>query len=164
MRLYLDQCLRSELAERLRHHGHDVVRAAEVGQARSDDAMILERATRDERTLITWINTLAIGRSSLCFPTTHKRIFKTAWSSSRPVACAGFERLINNRPASLGRKLCSLARHVGIRGRFLILAHAAGHFPFMARALRVACPVAIYHPLALRPQRDNPVPESRRPA
>lgn len=53
MRPYLDQCLRSELAERLRHHGHDVVRAAEVGQARSDDAMILERAMRGERTLVT---------------------------------------------------------------------------------------------------------------
>jgi predicted nuclease of predicted toxin-antitoxin system len=30
-----------------------VVRAAEVGQARADDALILERAVREERTLVT---------------------------------------------------------------------------------------------------------------
>ena len=53
MRLYLDQCLRSELAGLLRTRGHDVVRAAEIGQARADDALILERALREERTLVT---------------------------------------------------------------------------------------------------------------
>ncbi len=53
MRLYLDQCLRSELAELLRSRGHDVEHAAEAGQARADDALILERAVRQERTLIT---------------------------------------------------------------------------------------------------------------
>ena len=49
----MDQCLRSELAELLRLRGHDVVRAAEAGQARADDALILERAVREERTLVT---------------------------------------------------------------------------------------------------------------
>lgn len=53
MRLYLDQCLRYELAGLLRSHGHDVVRAAEVGQARADDALILERAILEERTIVT---------------------------------------------------------------------------------------------------------------
>ena len=53
MRLYLDQMLRTELAELLRCSGHDVLRAAESGQARADDALILERAVREERTLIT---------------------------------------------------------------------------------------------------------------
>ena len=53
MRLYLDQCLRTELAERLHSAGHDVVRASEVGQARADDSQILERAIQEERTLVT---------------------------------------------------------------------------------------------------------------
>ncbi len=45
--------LRAELAELLRAAGHDVLRASETGQARADDALILERAVREERTLIT---------------------------------------------------------------------------------------------------------------
>ena len=53
MRLYLDQMLRVELAELLRAAGHDVVRASETGQERADDGLILERAGRDERTLVT---------------------------------------------------------------------------------------------------------------
>jgi len=53
VRLYLDQMLRAELAEGLRLAGHDVVRASEVGQARADDALILERAVREERILVT---------------------------------------------------------------------------------------------------------------
>lgn len=53
MRLYLDQMFRVELAERLRSAGHDVLRASEIGQSRADDALILEQATQDERTLIT---------------------------------------------------------------------------------------------------------------
>jgi len=53
LRLYLDQCLRSEVAEALRSEGHDVVRAAEVGQARADDLEILQRAESDRRILIT---------------------------------------------------------------------------------------------------------------
>jgi len=45
--------LRTEFAVQLRAHGHDVVRAAEVGQDRADDALILERAMRDGRVLVT---------------------------------------------------------------------------------------------------------------
>ncbi len=53
MRLYLDQCLRAELAELLRVRNHDIARASEAGQARADDALILERAVQEERTLVT---------------------------------------------------------------------------------------------------------------
>jgi predicted nuclease of predicted toxin-antitoxin system len=53
VRLYLDQCLQLELAELLRARGHDVVRAAERGQARADDAVIFERALLEKRTLVT---------------------------------------------------------------------------------------------------------------
>lgn len=53
MRFYLDQMFRAELAQLLRGVGHDVVRASEIGQARADDALILERAGREERILIT---------------------------------------------------------------------------------------------------------------
>lgn len=53
LRLYLDQCLRLEVAEALRHEGHDVVRASDVGQARADDSDILQRALSDRRLLIT---------------------------------------------------------------------------------------------------------------
>ena len=45
--------LRVELAVLLREAGHDVVRAAETGQARADDALILRRSVEEERTLIT---------------------------------------------------------------------------------------------------------------
>ena len=40
-RLYLDQMLRLEVAEALANEGHDVLRAAEVGQERADDSQIL---------------------------------------------------------------------------------------------------------------------------
>ena len=53
LRLYLDQCLRLEVAEALRYEGYDVVRAAEVGQARADDFEVLQRAESDRRILIT---------------------------------------------------------------------------------------------------------------
>ena len=53
MRLYLDQMLRVELAGLLRNAGHDAVRAEETGQARADDALILQRAVQEERTLVT---------------------------------------------------------------------------------------------------------------
>jgi predicted nuclease of predicted toxin-antitoxin system len=36
-----------------RDAGNDVVRASEVGQSRADDALILERAVKDRRTLVT---------------------------------------------------------------------------------------------------------------
>ncbi len=45
--------LRADLTALLQSHGHDVLRAAETGQARADDALILERAVREERTLVT---------------------------------------------------------------------------------------------------------------
>jgi predicted nuclease of predicted toxin-antitoxin system len=53
VRLYLDQMLRVELASLLRDGGHDVIRASEVGHARADDAMVLERAVQEERILVT---------------------------------------------------------------------------------------------------------------
>ena len=53
LRLYLDQCLRVEVAQALRRAGYDVVRAAEVGQHRSDDLQIIQRAISDGRILIT---------------------------------------------------------------------------------------------------------------
>jgi len=52
-KLYLDQCLRLEVAEALRNEGHNVVRASDVGQARTDDSEILQRANSDRRILIT---------------------------------------------------------------------------------------------------------------
>jgi len=45
--------LRVELAALLRSAGHDVIRASEIGQARADDALILERALQEQRILIT---------------------------------------------------------------------------------------------------------------
>ncbi len=53
MRLYLDQMFRADLAAILRAEGHDAIRASETGQARADDALILDRAVREERTLVT---------------------------------------------------------------------------------------------------------------
>ena len=43
-RLYLDQMLRVDVAQALRNEGHDVLRAAEVGQDRADDHQILQKA------------------------------------------------------------------------------------------------------------------------
>jgi predicted nuclease of predicted toxin-antitoxin system len=45
--------LRAELASLLDEAGYDVIRASEVGQGRADDALILERAVREERILVT---------------------------------------------------------------------------------------------------------------
>jgi predicted nuclease of predicted toxin-antitoxin system len=53
LRLYVDQMLRLAVAQALRNEGHDVVRASEVGQARADDAEILERAISEDRILVT---------------------------------------------------------------------------------------------------------------
>jgi hypothetical protein len=44
MKLYVDQMFHADVAQALRSAGHDVVRAAEVGQARADDEQILARA------------------------------------------------------------------------------------------------------------------------
>jgi len=53
LRIYLDQCLRAEVALALRTEGHDVLRAVEVGQDRADDHQILQRAISDDRILVT---------------------------------------------------------------------------------------------------------------
>lgn len=53
MKLYLDQMFRIDLREQLRADGHDVLRAAETGQATADDAEILRFAIADGRTLVT---------------------------------------------------------------------------------------------------------------
>jgi predicted nuclease of predicted toxin-antitoxin system len=52
-RLYLDQMFRVEVALALRGVNYDVVRASEVGQARSDDRQILQKAIFEDRILIT---------------------------------------------------------------------------------------------------------------
>ena len=53
IKLYLDQMFRLDVAEALRAEGHDVLRASETGQARSDDAHILQKALTDKRILVT---------------------------------------------------------------------------------------------------------------
>jgi predicted nuclease of predicted toxin-antitoxin system len=53
VKLYLDQMLRVDLAALLRAEGHDVLRAEEAGQSRTDDAEILDRARSQGRILIT---------------------------------------------------------------------------------------------------------------
>jgi len=52
-RIYLDQMLGIEVCRQLKAVGHDVVRAAERGQARADDKQILERAVAEKRILVT---------------------------------------------------------------------------------------------------------------
>ncbi|MBU4415535.1 MAG: DUF5615 family PIN-like protein [Desulfobacteraceae bacterium] len=53
LKLYLDQMLRLDVAHALRSEGHDVIRASEVGQARSDDYEILQKAITENRILVT---------------------------------------------------------------------------------------------------------------
>ena len=53
LRLYLDQMFGLDVAAALRQEGRDVLRAAETGLARADDALILEKAIREERVLVT---------------------------------------------------------------------------------------------------------------
>lgn len=57
LRLYLDQMFRLDVAEALRNDGHDVIRASETGDARSDDAQILQKAVGEPLMSI-----LAIGQ------------------------------------------------------------------------------------------------------
>jgi len=45
--------LRQDVAEALRDEGHDVIRASEVGEARADDAQILNTAIAGGRILVT---------------------------------------------------------------------------------------------------------------
>ncbi len=52
-KLYLDQMMRIDVAVALRNEGYDVIRASEVGQARSDDYEILQKAITEDRVLIT---------------------------------------------------------------------------------------------------------------
>jgi len=51
--LYLDQMFRVEVARALQEAAYNVVRASEVGQARSDDRQILEKVISENRILIT---------------------------------------------------------------------------------------------------------------
>lgn len=53
LKLYLDQMFGIDVAAVLRREGHDVLRAAETGLARADDSLILEKAIREERILVT---------------------------------------------------------------------------------------------------------------
>ncbi len=53
MRVFIDQMIRQELAKTLRDHGHDVIRASEIGLERADDAVILDVACREGRVLLT---------------------------------------------------------------------------------------------------------------
>jgi predicted nuclease of predicted toxin-antitoxin system len=53
LKLYLDQMLRLDVAQALRNDGLDVIRASEVGQARSDDYEILQKAIIENRILVT---------------------------------------------------------------------------------------------------------------
>ncbi len=53
LKIYLDQMLRLDVAQALRGEGHDVIRASEVGQARTDDYEILQKAITENRILVT---------------------------------------------------------------------------------------------------------------
>ncbi len=53
LRLYLDQMIQVKVADTLRENGFDVVRCSEIGQERSDDYKILEKAKEQGRILIT---------------------------------------------------------------------------------------------------------------
>ena len=53
LRLYLDQMFGLDVAAALRREGHDALRAAETGLSRADDSLILEKAIREERILVT---------------------------------------------------------------------------------------------------------------
>jgi len=53
LRLYLDQMFGLDVAVALRREGHDVLRAAETGLARADDELILGKAIRENRILLT---------------------------------------------------------------------------------------------------------------
>lgn len=52
-KLYLDQMFALDVAQALRHEGHDIIRASEVGQARADDQLILDKAIAEKRILVT---------------------------------------------------------------------------------------------------------------
>ena len=52
-RLYLDQMFGTDVAEFLADSGHDVMRASETGQSRSEDSEILQKAIGENRILVT---------------------------------------------------------------------------------------------------------------
>ncbi len=52
-KLYLDQMFALDVARALRHEDHDIIRASEVGQARADDQLILDKAIAEKRILVT---------------------------------------------------------------------------------------------------------------
>jgi hypothetical protein len=56
-RVYLDQMLRIEVGQALQKEGHDVLRAAEVGQDRADDDQIGNVGYRIEQRLANTIVT-----------------------------------------------------------------------------------------------------------
>ena len=53
LKLYLDQMFSVQVAQALRNEAHDVLRASEVGQARSDDQEMLQKAIAEDRILVT---------------------------------------------------------------------------------------------------------------
>jgi predicted nuclease of predicted toxin-antitoxin system len=53
LKLYLDQMIHLNVGEALRTEGHNVLRAAEVGQSRADDYEILQKAIAEKRILVT---------------------------------------------------------------------------------------------------------------
>ena len=53
LKLYLDQMFSVQVEKVLRNEAHDVMRASEVGQARSDDQEILQKAIAEDRILVT---------------------------------------------------------------------------------------------------------------
>jgi predicted nuclease of predicted toxin-antitoxin system len=53
LKIYLDQMFNLDVAQVLINAGHDVIRASEIGQARTEDKAILERAISEGRVLIT---------------------------------------------------------------------------------------------------------------
>ncbi len=65
MRLLLDQMLDVSVANSLRFSGHDAVRVSELGLALADDSEILERATKEERILVTLDEHFGNGLSCL---------------------------------------------------------------------------------------------------
>ncbi|MFO0899218.1 MAG: DUF5615 family PIN-like protein [Pirellulales bacterium] len=53
MRIYLDQMLRSEIADKLRVLGHDVLSTRDTGHSVADDRSVLEFAVQEGCVLIT---------------------------------------------------------------------------------------------------------------
>ena len=65
LRLFLDQCLRVEVALALRREGHDAQRAAEVGQHRADDLRSFNAPYPMTEFSSPWTSISGIGRFCL---------------------------------------------------------------------------------------------------